>query len=310
MTIERYSAEHKDKWNQFIEESRNGTFLFHRDFMEYHADRFFDFSLLFYKKNRLVAVLPCHVNNGIAYTHQGLTYGGLITKKQATTALIQEVLFHLISYLRKYNISQFVYKAVPHIYSNYPCQEDLYMLSQLNANLYIRSISSVIDRREPIQFSLLRKRQILKAEKLGLEITKSSDYASFWDLLSANLLTKHNVKPVHTLEEITRLASLFPNNIQLFTVHKKTDLLGGCVLFITDKTIHTQYISANDNGKKSGALDLLFQQLINTFRRDIPYFDFGISTENKGLHLNKGLIHQKEGFGARGVVYDQYILDL
>lgn len=310
MTIERYSAEHKDQWNQFIEESRNGTFLFRREFMEYHADRFVDFSLLFYKKQRLIAVLPCHVHNGIAYTHQGLTYGGIITKKQATTSLLQQIFTRLSSYLRSYDIERFVYKAIPHIYSLYPAEEDLYILYRLNATLYARSISSVIDRREPIQFSLLRKRQIKKAHKAGLTIEKSTDYTDFWKILTENLQTKYQVQPVHTLEEISRLAGDFPNNIQLFIVRKERLLMAGCVLFITGQTIHVQYISATPEGKKTGALDLLFQQLINSHRKEIPFFDFGTSTEANGQYLNEGLIRQKEGFGARGIVYDQYVLDL
>ena len=39
------------------------------------------------------------------------------------------------------------------------------------------------------------------------------------------------------------------------------------------------------------------------------YFDFGISNEQGGRKLNRGLIDQKEGFGARAVVHDHYAID-
>ena len=40
MTIIPYSINRKEVWDQFIAQSKNGTFLFQRNFMDYHADRF------------------------------------------------------------------------------------------------------------------------------------------------------------------------------------------------------------------------------------------------------------------------------
>jgi hypothetical protein len=73
---------------------------------------------------------------------------------------------------------------------------------------------------------------------------------------------------------------------------------------------HAQYIAAGEDGKRAGALDALFAWLIEERYRDKRYFDFGISTEGDGRVLNEGLIDQKEGFGARGVVHDRYELDV
>ena len=36
-------------WDTFVQESKNGTFLFVRDYMDYHRDRFQDCSLLVYR---------------------------------------------------------------------------------------------------------------------------------------------------------------------------------------------------------------------------------------------------------------------
>ena len=44
MQIERYHTQREPLWNEFAQRSKNGTFLFHRSYMEYHADRFEDFS--------------------------------------------------------------------------------------------------------------------------------------------------------------------------------------------------------------------------------------------------------------------------
>ncbi len=128
----------------------------------------------------------------------------------------------------------------------------------------------------------------------------------FWKILDDNLTNKYGTKPVHTLSEIEYLHSRFPDNIKLYLAFSDEQVLGGTVMYLTKNVLHTQYISASILGKESGALDLLFDELINKIFVDIPVFDFGQSTEQMGNVLNESLIFQKEGFGGRGVVYDIY----
>ena len=56
--IERYTPAKKDEWDQFVRQSKNGTFLFLRDYMDYHSDRFADFSLVARDGEKIIAVLP------------------------------------------------------------------------------------------------------------------------------------------------------------------------------------------------------------------------------------------------------------
>ena len=77
-------------------------------------------------------------------------------------------------------------------------------------------------------------------------------------------------------------------------------------MFETETTAHVQYIASTEKGRNLGALDGLFDYLIGTQYAHKRYFDFGISVEQGGWVLNEGLIHQKEGFGARGAVYETY----
>ena len=44
--IRRYSNTDKPIWDDFVKWSKNATFLHLRDYMDYHADRFDDFSLM------------------------------------------------------------------------------------------------------------------------------------------------------------------------------------------------------------------------------------------------------------------------
>ena len=83
-------------------------------------------------------------------------------------------------------------------------------------------------------------------------------------------------------------------------------VVAGALVYDMGSVVHTQYLASSDYGKQYGALDLLLRYLITQEYADRTYFDFGVSTENGGSYLNEGLIFQKEGFGARSVVYDTY----
>ena len=306
--IVRYTPELKAQWDSFVRKSRNGTFLFLRDYMDYHRQRFTDFSLLIFHKQSLVALLPLNKEaDGSVASHSGLTYGGLITDKKGRAEKVMKLFECLNTWLRDAGIRRVVYRPVPWIYHEMPAEEDLYALFNVcNARLTAREISSTIAQENKLAFSQSRKDCLRKAEKTGVKVTATNDFAAFWDILSSNLQQRYAVSPVHSLTEITALVSLFPSNIRLYAAYLDNELVAGTVLYIMPRVVHVQYISASAKGKAVGALDLLFRYLIDEVYVDKPYFDFGKSTEDRGRRLNEQLIFQKEGFGGRGVCYDTY----
>lgn len=302
-----FNIRYKSEWDSLIERSRIVSFLFFRDFMDYHADRFIDKSLLVFRKGKLEAVLPGNVIDNTFYSHLGLTYGGLISSTKMTSADIISSFKMINDFLSNDGIKRVVYKAVPTIYQNYPSQEDIYALYKLNARKIGCNISSSIFQNGKINFSELRNRGIKKAIKANIIVSSdSNDFNGFWDILSDNLQKSHGAKPVHSLDEIILLKKRFPDNIKLYTACKNNIMLAGCVMFLMQQVAHVQYISANEDGKANGALDLLFNNLINEKLKQYPVFDFGQSTDQNGNYLNENLIFQKEGFGGRGIVYDTY----
>lgn len=314
--IRRYKAEYADEWNSFVPMTRNGTFLFMRSYMDYHSDRFADHSLMIYRKGKLCALFPANEKEKTLYTHGGLTYGGLLTTISLGAADVC-MIFELINdYLRSNGFVHVVYKAIPWIYHRSPAEEDLYALyKECNAKLVSRDISStILITGLATRFSESRRSGLRKARINGLTVLESVDYDAFWMILINNLAYKYDAKPVHSLEEIKLLHSRFPNNIRLFVSQDVTgNFLGGVVVYECDATIHTQYISASEEGKQLGALDILFDYLLNAVYKDTSnykYFDFGTSTREGGRILNEALIFQKEGFGGRGVCYDTYEWDL
>ena len=306
--IVRYTPELKAQWDGFVRKSRNGTFLFLRDYMDYHRQRFTDFSLLIFHKQSLVALLPLNKErDGSVTSHSGLTYGGLITDKKGRAEKVMKMFECLNTWLRDAGITRVVYRPVPWIYHEMPAEEDLYALFNVcNARLTAREISSTIAQENKLAFSQSRKDCLRKADKAGVKVTATNDLAAFWDILSSNLQQRYAVNPVHSLAEIMALASLFPSNIRLYAAYLDNEMVAGTVVYVMPRVVHVQYISASAKGKAVGALDLLFRYLIDEVYVDKPYFDFGKSTEDRGRRLNEQLIFQKEGFGGRGVCYDTY----
>lgn len=311
MEIRRYRREDKELWNSFVSKARNATFLFDRNYMDYHADRFDDNSFMFYHKGKLKAVLPANVAGDTLYSHQGLTYGGLLLDKKATVEDVLECFDSMNSWLRENGISKVVYKALPWIYQQYPSEEDLYALTwKCKAQLISRNIASTIIIDNKLKFAESRKSGIRKALSLNIEVGESNDVDGFWHILEDNLGNRYNAKPVHTANEMKLLMSRFPNNIKLYVAKMNGEIVGGTLIYVTPQVVHTQYISASVEGKKHGALDLLFDYIINKVYANCRYFDFGKSTEQGGAYLNEPLIFQKEGFGGRGVCYDWYQWEL
>lgn len=314
MQVVRYDEKYKADWDALISDSRNGTFLFVRDYMDYHSDRFQDCSLLFEEKGRFVGALPANIENCVVYSHGGLTYGGLVVRN-AEYAQIKEMMDLAIVYFRQeLKASKLIYKPVPSIYFCYPAEEDLFWLFQHKARLTARGLSSAIDLRGAYAFSELRRRKVSKARKSDILIKEArteGDWESFWEILTEVLQTYHHLKPVHSLEEISLLRRRFPTKIRLFLAQKEGHTIAGTVIFHTRKVVHAQYIASNEEGRECGALDLLFYELLESdLCRDRNFFDFGISSEQGGQILNEGLLFQKEGFGGRGICYDRYELPL
>lgn len=311
MKIVKYTKEYKSLWNEFVKNAKNTHFFFDRDYMEYHSDRFDDFSLIVFDgKGKIIALLPANIKENILYSHQGLTFGGFLVDDKMKTETMLTIFDKLKYFLKEVDIKKLVYKCIPHIYHIKPSEEDRYALFINNAKLIRRDVSSTVDLTEQIRYSKGRKWSVNKAKKENLTIYKSQEYDFFWDLLTSILENNHDVKPTHTLNEIQNLVYLFPKNIQLYLVKKDNDVLCGALIYENKNIVHTQYLANSNLGRDLGALDSLIDVLIKDIYKSKKYFDFGISNEDAGRYLNTGLISQKEGFGARAVVQDFYELEI
>lgn len=315
MKLRRYTTKDAAQWNDFVQGSKNGTFLFQRSYMDYHADRFIDHSLIAISDGgQWIAVLPACEKDNVLSTHAGLTYGGWVTDSAMTCPEMMHLFDQMLAYLALLGFAFVGYKSIPYIYHRLPAQEDLYVLFRHDAVVIRRDTLSVLDLRTTPITQERRRRGAKKAAQrlveIRLEQNSPQNYADFWQCLESNLQTQFGEKPTHSLEEIQRLQSLHPSHIRLHVACLGNKLCAGVVVYLCEPVCHVQYISATPAGKQSAALDLLFMELTTYYQQQKSFWfvDFGISNEQDGRLLNIGLIEQKEGFGARTVVHDFYQL--
>ena len=98
-------------WDEFVTKAKNSTFLFYRDFMEYHQDKFDDYSLLIFKEDKLVALLPSNLEGAKLISHQGLSYGGLILNENIKFLDVLESFKLVLQFL--YDQDRLVYHEDP-----------------------------------------------------------------------------------------------------------------------------------------------------------------------------------------------------
>ncbi|WP_338926788.1 GNAT family N-acetyltransferase [Mycetohabitans endofungorum] len=309
--VARYITKNADSWDKFVDESKNGTFLFKRGYMDYHAMRFRDHSLIVHDtKGNMLALLPADEKDGVLRTHGGLTYGGLVTLPSMKTVRLLKVFDAICEYARVQGFDRILYKTIPSIYHRIPAEEDRYALFLNGAKLIRRDVLSVVLQADQNPFAQHCQRKVRMAREHRMVIAEDDKFSVYWPMLTDILLARHGVTPTHSLSEIQLLRERFPESIKLHTCFEGSEMLAGIVMYLSGNVAHAQYIGANPRGRKLGALDLLFTDLIDNTYRNYPYFDFGISTENNGYYLNASLIRHKEKFGARAVVQDCYEVEI
>ena len=310
--IIRYDATMAAQWNELARLCRNSTFQHQRGYMDYHSDRFTDCSLIALHNGKPRALLPANVDGDTLWSHRGLTFGSwLVPPKHFDVTVMIEVMDATVAWMKDNGLKRLVYKAVPHIYHRYPCEEDLYALFRHHASLIETNISTTIDLLCPLPLDRGNKSGANAARKAGITVGPSEDWQQYWHLLSSLLDERYDTRPVHTLDEILLLQSRFPDDIRLYTATLDGELLAGVVMYLSAPVAHCQYIGASPRGKESKALTLLFDYLIQeSTRLGFRFFDFGISNEDHGRYLNEGLVQQKSRMGGRGIVYNTFEITL
>jgi Acetyltransferase (GNAT) domain len=314
--VRSFCPAHTEAWEDLVGRSCNGTFLHTRRFLSYHGDRFIDRSVVLEdRRGQVTGVFPAAVSPAcpeMIVSHPGLTYGGLVHDGSIHGASLIVALREVADHYRRLGYRRLRYKAVPTVYHSVPAQDDLYALIRLEGRRYRSDLSAAVDLSHRGRVTQRRIRSRRTAQAAGVSTDESWDkIGCFWRILEANLAERHDTAPVHSLEEMRLLHDLFPDEIILIVAELGGILVGGAVLFAAGPVLHMQYTATTALGRAACVTDLVMERAIEIALRDGQrFFDFGVSTTHEGHCLDEGLYEFKISFGAGGVVYDHYELDL
>lgn len=308
ITVQPYNNSFRNTWDNFIKHADNSYFLFERNFMEYHSHLFMDNSVMLLDGNNLVGAFPANRKDDVVYTHQGLTHGGLVLAERKNVRKLISCFHALFTYYKAQGVQHIVYKPFPSYLSQTTNEIEHFILNICNVVTAKVDTSFVIDYSNKIKIKDGKKHNIKKGIKAAVEIRIDNDFETFWNrILIPNLRDKFDTTPVHSLEEIKLLHQRFPNSIKQANAYINNEIVAGTTLFDFGTCIHTQYISSNDYGRNSGAIDVLFNHLIHLFQSTKKHFSLG-TANNTGRDINIGLSEWKEGWGAKIYAHFHYRL--
>ncbi|HZW62176.1 MAG TPA: FemAB family protein [Flavobacteriaceae bacterium] len=277
--------------------------------MEYHQNRFDDFSLLVFEKDKLRAVLPANKVNNEVFSHQGLTFGSLILPFDISAQEVFDALDAILTYVKQKGIVSLTLKLIPEFYNKQKATEVEDYFFHHNARVEKELMVLAVDYNKPLTIHKT-KRKHYRNNKYPFRIEETGCFEPFWtQVLVPRLADKHNTKPVHTLAEITMLQKRFPTYIKQFDIYLDNEILAGITLFENETVVKSQYGATTKKGEKTRALDYLFLHLIFKYQKEgKQYFSMGTVTEKNELGYNPGLKKQKEELGCN--LYFQKVLKL
>lgn len=322
LKIEVYNQACQQAWDNFVEASRNGTFMQQRTFLNYHPPgRFVDCSLMAYNAHgKLIAVIPAAQKMAgqkkVFSSYPGASHGGIIVDQKFGTSEAMALVPLLTEYCKSNHFNAIEIKMIPRVYHFWPSDEIDFALRYYGFSIGSSELATALPLKELIEPSdrLIEstQRNIRKAQRLGVTIEESNDLATYWRILTNNLKERHDAEPTHTLAEILDLTNRYPQSIKLFAAFRQGEMVSGVVVFLLNsRVINCFYIASNNQYQNLRSVELLFYKLISWgMEKDYYYLDWGISTEDKGSRINQGLFEFKEKFGGRGVLREMYYLDL
>jgi hypothetical protein len=305
--VKRFKSSDKNIWDRHVSEFCPFSFLFYRDFMEYHNDRFIDFSLLIYEKSSLVALFPANLSHVNAInSHMGLSYGGLIYDEDNAHDLFEKAVYaSILDFCKDHNINTLNITLPPPFYAT-RIKDQAYAIISLGAEDVTPLLSMAVNLGDSSKAHKTKHKRFRKNTKRNtFSIVLDNDLTPFWNkVLIPCLKEKHQSRPVHQLEEIVLLHQRFPEHIKQWNIYHEDKLLAGITLFIKNKIIRSQYGATALGHESSAPLDFLYLYLIQKYRTDgYHFFDMGSIPANSKFSYPKGLVNYKRELGCES--YDQ-----
>ena len=282
-------------WNHFIDSSLNGTFLFNRNFLDYHKNRFQDFSLMVFEGDELISCVPGSSEDDSWFSHKGLTYGGIIIDRSLNVIELGNIVESISEYLQINGFRNASFKLVPSIFRKDEIEKELFSLLTNNFSLIGFDLWQYSNLLFPMDSKKIRGANTALKRNYNIEFTRSN-ISDLFRIINENLEIKYSRKAVHSHQEMNYLLNLFPENIFIMLILKNKTVEGGAVCFKTNKVIHVQYLATTAQAKLDRAQDLLMLELRDFAQKYDLILSLGSSTENLGKVVNQGLIKFKDAY--------------
>lgn len=316
MQIIRYTPQQQSEWDTFVKQSNNGNLFHYRRFLNYHIGRSFnDHSLIFKKKNRIIALFPAAEriidNEMVLHSHPGASYGGFVTGILGYDDA-DRILEIFESYCRNQQFRRIFFVPTPVLYFKHYDETLEYALlwrEYSTVETYISSFIDLTGSEEDI-FDRINKRKRRYIRNLldnpDLRLEWNNNYDEYYPILFRNK-AKHGVQPTHSLEELKKLDRLFPGRLNLLMCYYHDTPIGGTLNFTANERVAIIFYNMMDD--KYPELQPASLQIWETMRwahrAGFRFLDFGVSqlplAENP-LTPSKSLILFKEHFGSRNMI--------
>lgn len=325
----KYSEDCTNDWDEFVINSLNGTIFHERKFINYHPkDRFKDDSLMFFDKEKLVAVFPAATiinseNKKILKSHPGTSYGGLVISEKISLKNSFQLIESLETYALENEYNYIEFRSAEKIFLDNMIDQLEFALVR---NSYIREaeelstyydLKSYWDLAEDdliLKFNNKSKSKVRQNIYKGINsdftskfLENEEEYQDFYKILCSNLL-KHNTKPVHSYQEMLNLLNSYPDRVKIFGVfqenNQQSNLMSAFLIFkVNHNSWHIFYSALDYNFQNQRPQNFCLYSLIKYLAGQKDHFlNFGISTEQGGKFINWGLFEFKESFNGSGAI--------
>ena len=319
MKIIEYSEEWKQKWDDFVLGSNNGTMFHMQKFFDYHTPGKFKFNhLIFLEKGEIAAVLPGQIKNGLFESPIGASYGSIVTKDIKFSFAI-ELISTLLEYGKKTGINEFMLTPAPMIYEEYQNQNLDFAMLWLGFKFNLHYISSAIkldkDRDIISRFQSTVRRNVRKTlMNPDIRVEINERYDEFYPILLSNK-ARHNVKPTHSYDDLIKLKTLLPENLKLFMVYYKDKPVAGSSMFFSNKNValcfYNMLLYEYEHLKPIHRV--MYEVVKWSTEHDYKYVDIGVSQDTKAenpMTPSMSLIEFKEKFDAKTIMRNTFYIKL
>lgn len=321
INIELLTDGKRKLWDDFVDDSNNGTIFHKQKFLSYHKDKFKvnEHSLLFYQGKKLISVLPLAIfeseGKKVAKSPYGASFGGFVYNK-VTYSNVSKIIRTFKEYAIENNFAQIIITLPPLIYhKKFETYQDFCLLKE-NFKLTNRDLTNIISLQNFKPENIFKEyrsscvSEVQKAVKSGINFVEEGNVIKpFHDIL-CETLNAHSARPTHDYEELCLLKNLFPEKIIQFSAYLKDEITGGALGIIANKSVLLYfYVCVKKEYLRFGINNLLYHNCISwAAKKGFKFFDTGTSSMN--MVPKEGLLFFKENFGGTAIFRDTYTLGL